>query len=263
MAIVNQARTLLINRPSTEIDIESLGGIYVDPSFKPVNEVDAVIRVKRVLFGTDPDSLTYNFRAAEYMNLLRGDVAAIDYIKSLDPRLTDEYRHWPDFSITPTFIHTVSGNLDFALVDKYRGDDFKGQNTASVKLVFNSSDLNTCLVHNYTTNTDTSIDYDVASITQFDIPEMNDLKAQIFNLSDITGSPEVLVEAKAYPSRTLLEIAKAVIASGAHNFDYQLPNDQPYNSFLGMAKYSVSAINRLIGILLLVIASNEQQRLKQ
>lgn len=145
--MVNHARTILLNEYPDKLSNIALGANYIDHTFKPIKELDSVIKVKNTLFGTDPDQLTYNLMAVEYMNLIRSDVTGLAYIKSLDKRLIDEYKGWAQFDIGSSFTHLVPGNLDFNLIGNFVGDDYLGHNIGKVKLKFNSSNLNTCVIH--------------------------------------------------------------------------------------------------------------------
>jgi len=86
--MINHARNLLVNYIGN--DFSRVGEEVIDPKFRPVvkqNMPSAVVVVRSILFGKEPDAEMLNYRAAQYLRLIHGCELA-KYITELDTRIT-------------------------------------------------------------------------------------------------------------------------------------------------------------------------------
>lgn len=128
--MINHIRTLLLNKDGeSRPPIGYLGEEYTPPSYfaakldKPANSI------RNILFGSDPDDYTLNYRLAQYMGLLHHpDV--VGYTLQADSRFT--YQH--DRVVGLPVGHSFGPTAGLAVVEirgKYLGDDSKGHNMLS------------------------------------------------------------------------------------------------------------------------------------
>ena len=103
--MVNHFRTLLANLSGG--DGAAIGHEYIPENFRPVRLPSTLLRVRRALFGADPDRSGVNFRIRQYLPLLhRPDfeplLAAFDsrITYSLDDRRLFDLPETPIFTIT-------------------------------------------------------------------------------------------------------------------------------------------------------------------
>ncbi|NDD52785.1 hypothetical protein EBZ39_02725 [bacterium] len=88
--MINHARTLLINAPATQ-QFQTPGYEYVPADFVPIPGSDAVQRIRRILFGRNPDAYFLNSRAKELLSYIHGTELE-SYVTALDSRIT----YWPE-----------------------------------------------------------------------------------------------------------------------------------------------------------------------
>jgi hypothetical protein len=87
--MINHARTLLLNVPSSTYQPGTLGEEYIPP-YSPVVLPSYLRGPHKVLFGTNPDKVFANFRVHELLSLIHQTELA-EFIYALDPRVT----YWP------------------------------------------------------------------------------------------------------------------------------------------------------------------------
>lgn len=86
--MINQARTLLLNRSGAEQPSPSFFlQEYVDPLFTPITLPSFLVRSYNVLVGANADDAFANFRMWQYMHILHSTDFA-EYVYALDPRVT-------------------------------------------------------------------------------------------------------------------------------------------------------------------------------
>jgi hypothetical protein len=90
--MINHARTLLLNIPSTRYQPGTLGEEYI-PQYYPVDLPSYLLLPQRILFGTNPDKVFLNFRAHELLSFIHQTELA-EFVYALDPRVT----YWPKAS---------------------------------------------------------------------------------------------------------------------------------------------------------------------
>lgn len=86
-AVINHARTLLINQSRSEFPVH--GEELIPKPFLPVAVPASVTRCRSILFGTNPDRFMLNYRTAQLLRLLHISQFKED-ILALDPRITYE-----------------------------------------------------------------------------------------------------------------------------------------------------------------------------
>jgi len=89
-AMINHARTLLINKPRSRMHYSDYGYEYVPKSFKPVALTPTLMTLHKILFGVTPDNYFINFRADEILSYIHSTELA-EYVYKLDRRVT----YWP------------------------------------------------------------------------------------------------------------------------------------------------------------------------
>jgi len=94
--MINHARTLLLNIPSTAYLPGMLGEEYI-PTYAPVVLPSYLALPHKILFGANPDKVFMNFRAHELLSLIHQTELA-EFIYALDPRVT----YWPQ-NISPFY----------------------------------------------------------------------------------------------------------------------------------------------------------------
>jgi hypothetical protein len=87
--MINHARALLLNVSSESYKPGTLGEEYI-PTYTPLKLPTFLHVPHRIIFGTDPDRVFLNYRAAELMRLLHQTELA-EFIYALDNRVT----YWP------------------------------------------------------------------------------------------------------------------------------------------------------------------------
>lgn len=106
--MVNHFRTLLLNATPAGPDA-SPGEEYVPPEFVPLRPSGVAETVRRVLFGTTPDRLMLNFRAAQFMPILHAS-ELVGLVTDLDPRITYDPLGRPVWFDWMTFAPAVYGS---------------------------------------------------------------------------------------------------------------------------------------------------------
>jgi hypothetical protein len=87
--MINHARTLLLNVGSGTYAPGVLGEEYI-PTYTPIKLPPFLQLPHKILFGTNPDRVFLNYRAAELLRLLHQTELA-EFLYALDPRVT----YWP------------------------------------------------------------------------------------------------------------------------------------------------------------------------
>lgn len=104
----NHARLMFINKLKRDQYMVGLNR-FVPQKFVPVAQPAELERLNQILFGTDPDQLTINYRADQLMRLIHADPVLEPYVYQLDPRVTYLDNYWYDFSFT----HTLEQSTDY------------------------------------------------------------------------------------------------------------------------------------------------------
>jgi hypothetical protein len=85
--IVNQARTLLLNRTGTGF-IKRPGEEFIAPTFAKIENLPNYLSgVRTALFGSSSDWLIENYRTRQYMTILHSTELE-EFVTALDPRIT-------------------------------------------------------------------------------------------------------------------------------------------------------------------------------
>lgn len=131
--MINAARTLLLNIEQRGELNQAIGDEFVSPDFKPVryrtaDATNAAKAVRTALFGSNPDKLTLNYKAAQAMRLLHSDPVARAHVLALGDKLT--YVTSPAlFDMDPTVVirTTVADMVTASVVGHPHGDPVRGQ----------------------------------------------------------------------------------------------------------------------------------------
>lgn len=260
--MINHVRTLLINRKLP--NKSQYGSEYTDPSFNPIVLTPHSQTIHETLFGSDPDELTLNYRAAQYLNLLYSDPEAKKFLDKIDPRNTYRNDVWYNFDFSSKMI--VTGDsllaLNVELLGIYIGQDAFGQNLLNCEMILDYTAVSPTLTfiyknHNLQNRVIAMNTDDAQIITNQDIPG---LLFALTDVSDFVGDVFVdNLEVRSEPSRSIGEIASTLIRAGAMNFDFDI-DPELAKEFEMLSKYRTNSLQKLTGILLSYIHENEKVR---
>lgn len=111
----NHARTLLLNKAASTVNMTLPGSELVPKEFKPIRFSNSVRVVREALFGTTPDEVMLNYRIGQLLNVV-STTELNEFIRMFDPRIT--YSNdmalslFPQDNFTPVVAYkTGSGNL--------------------------------------------------------------------------------------------------------------------------------------------------------
>jgi hypothetical protein len=86
--VVNHGRTLLLNQAANAVTPGSFPGeAYIAPTFRPKTWPGHLNRVRRILFGDDPDRPMLNYRIGQYLHVLHASELESSLL-ALDSRIT-------------------------------------------------------------------------------------------------------------------------------------------------------------------------------
>ena len=104
--MINHVRTLLLNRDARDTNVEDFGYEVVPVEYGAARLPSVLQRVRRELFGSDPDNAGLNYRLREFMALLHApDV--LQYTLAADSRVTY------DLTDTRLFRETYAPRVDW------------------------------------------------------------------------------------------------------------------------------------------------------
>jgi hypothetical protein len=83
--MINHARTLLANLPM--LTEPELGGEYIPRDYRPRAQPLPLLRIRELLFGSNPDRTFVNQRLWHYLTVLHSTELA-EFVTALDPRIT-------------------------------------------------------------------------------------------------------------------------------------------------------------------------------
>lgn len=254
--MINEARTLLMNKPASFF-AHDYGNEYVSPSFVPVQLDKNGQLIYSLLFGTNPDELTLNYRVSQYLSLIQSDAFLYHYILELDPRITYSFDKWNDFKFGNRFLQ--SSSYISVMANTFVGDDFNGHNLTNIDIELTKSgdtwNVDYTCYYPKKANVRTSTNQDTLTITD---PVFTDYKLTIAGLSSTPNTSEKInCVICSRPARDLKLIMDALYNSDAHNFDLGLPNTEPYVSFKELGYGGYSPVKRFCATLLRFIYSNK------
>jgi len=210
--MVNHARSLLINlNPSGNTSLGRLGDEFIDPSYRVTTD-PRLNTIRATLFGSDADTWTLNYRAAQYMAILHSNVKALPFVLDLDERTT--YRSGRNVYDTD-FGCFVTGNASswdppykVNFTSNWLGDDVAGHNFYEYQVRISTTVADDCYVERLNPYlkivipqvTDQSIDLP-GTDTAFKIKNYQSAAA-----TDITWRLRLI----AKPRRSLVQVASEI-----------------------------------------------------
>jgi len=261
--MINHARNLLLNRaPTGNTILGRLGEEFIDPDYRPVanNQLE---NIRRILFGTEPDTWTVNYRATQYMAVLHSNVRAVPYVLDLDPRTT--YRsgrivYDTDFGC---FIQNATASYDppykASFSSVWLGDDDTGHNFYEYNVRLSTTVAGNCYVERlnpYLKITIPQVTDQSIALTGTDTSFVIKNYASAAN-TDITWSLRVI----AKPRRTLSQVADALQESHRVLDELWTANTMSYmTEFRNLFYNGRDPTHRLSGVLLTVIYYQEHLR---
>lgn len=264
--MINHARTLMIN---AQLPNNSMyGSEYIDPTFRPLQLSTRGRLIRETLFGSDPDELTLNFRAAQYLNLLYSNDTIKKYLDKLDRRNTYRDDVWLGFDFSSKIHFTESSILKdyLSLIGLYLGQDAFGQNLMNFNIEFNAAVVPAKVTFTYRNH---KLPPRVIQLMDLDLfpdqiisnPDLPGLLFSFVNLPDlVTSVLNENAEARSEPERTLGDIATTLINAGALNMDFNIDSGLLAELRL-MSKFRSTSLVALSSILLAYIYENEGIRL--
>lgn len=124
--MINAARTLLLNRADSEVPGVP-GRELIDADFVPRQWTEHMLRIRRELYGSNPDALYESWRTAQYMKILHSTPFS-DHVTALDARISydpfsDSLFRMPESGTADR----ISGSNELVLLGTARADDARGQ----------------------------------------------------------------------------------------------------------------------------------------
>jgi hypothetical protein len=254
--MINEARTLLINKPSSFFTHDYCNE-FISEKFTPVKLDKDASLLYSLLFGTAPDELTLNYRASQFLSLIHSDSFLYHYLLQLDPRITYDFKKWDNFSFGNHF--NLSSEYLRVQANTFIGDDFSGHNVTNIDidLTKNGNTWTIDYVSYYPKTAHKRVTTTENVITIND-PVFTDYYVTIIGLNTtLNNSEKIAGTIISRPARSLSTIMDLVYDAGAHNMSLGLPDEEPYASFKEIAYGGYSPVKRLCGNLLRLIYSNK------
>lgn len=88
--MINHVRTLLMNVDGDTPMDDTIAAELLDPTYRADDLPTALVRVRAVLFGADPDTSMLNFRCRQLLAVLHTSPMA-EYVTALDSRITYDF----------------------------------------------------------------------------------------------------------------------------------------------------------------------------
>lgn len=159
--MINHARTLLLNQPGKNYMPGTLGEEYTPPDYTPVNVPSYIALPRKILFGSNPDKVFLNFRAAELMGLVHATELS-EFVYAFDPRETYTANNGVDFFSAPSFValNKTSGynSAKIFLGGRTRADNSRGRSFRDYTIQLVEENGNTKAAINSSISTDSAIE---------------------------------------------------------------------------------------------------------
>lgn len=282
--MINHARTMLLNMESTAAINETVGAEYVPADFTPVVETTEVKAARSILFGSlTADMFTMNYRLHQYMNLLHANPFVGGDVLALDTRITYANRKfWYDFNFGTTTKTIIKPRFGLSVLGNFEGNDKTGINhkyftvesytdgTARIIRVKSFKPQYTDTLHRLTLGENTAIKLGEDTKLAVSFPNIelfshwgegfwNDdhwIQNHWMANSDVNIDGMWTISGYAKPARTLPEIDIELNKAGMYSASFGLEDKEPYRTYLSLMKDKYKLQNRLCGLLMSVISSN-------
>lgn len=255
--MLNHARCLLMNVNG----IDGLNGFpgqeLLDPIYRPIEPPDAVIAVRQILFGTNPDATLLNYRTRQLLQLLHASPLD-DYVRALDPRIT--YLPFGD-DLTEAYQSTIENGFGSANANLYlRGKPGPLGPSGRMRLVWQidvSGNAGTVREVSALQTTAFSLTFASGRSQAVMLPGSN----LTFAVAD--GAPQLwTVTAYLTPAKDLTAIAAALARIGEPVLDalFGAGPAEPYKTFANLWYEKLELGPKLGGLLCAVLGRMEERR---
>jgi len=124
--VVNHARNLLMNvTGSSGLLLEYLAEEFIDPDYHSLTLPSALLTIRNVLFGAQPDRHMLNIRCRQLLGLTHSTPLA-DYLTKLDKRITYSTEFTTLFTQVRPEVVTLSGDGTLAVYGESTAPDASG-----------------------------------------------------------------------------------------------------------------------------------------
>lgn len=267
--MINHARTLLLNRSgNSRLPIGTFGEEFVEPSFGKIATSPVIDILRSVLFGSNPDDYTLNYRLAQYTNLLHASDFGARYVLSLDPRFT--YR-----AFSGVYAEQVTGVLErnsgtgtIELIKPYVGDDASGNNyqlwTLNANYLGGAFGLSCNRSDRPETVSLASVPQHTGTGTFWSDPVSLGSSGVIIRIFDpgttTISTTRYVLQLCDTPSRSLATILNQLLDVGGAVDELCAGRGEPYTTFLNLFRDAPCMNERVVGVLLAVIYGTEALR---
>jgi len=138
--MINHALCLLINKNRNEI-INDVNKLYIDKNYETITNLPTyIIKIRNILFGTEPDEDMLFYRARQYLQMIHADKELEKFITDFDNRITynldnSEYTNNSLFGMK-----IISGPTDYLFIlGQQLPPDWQGKLKVSFSIVRNSN----------------------------------------------------------------------------------------------------------------------------
>jgi hypothetical protein len=261
--MINEARTLLLNKSGAGRPPLGDGEEFVEPSFVPGELPPDVAAVRQVLFGPSPDDFTLNFRLAQFMSALHANPWGNSYVLGLDPRVT--YRE------------------DVGLFAAVEQRNYQGEGSATAKVEFTSpyagrpgrfsetwalawtvDGSNLLLTHSGPVTRSTVQPFIAgASSWWTESFELGNSGCSVRLIDDTTatpGSQSVHVQLRTRPKPELPDLLSTLYGSKALVQELCRAEKEPYISAWNLFRDGFGTVERLSGALIALIERTRESR---
>lgn len=271
--MINHARTLLLNVPSAGNHLTG-DEQFIEPEFKPIRLPNELGMLRALLFGTNPDRFTLNYRAAQYMTIMHRIPWVDKYLKAVDSRITYENSTSLYRSVTSTITCNSPASITdfvFRLTSGFTGNDAQGVNliTQILSILGSQATVDTTpySIINVTTGAVTSGNlndvlttasggsYNVSPLQLVGVPNLI-----IGHGTVLDGDATWMINLQSVPSRGIPEVFSAISSQVKATEILFKSKQEPYQTFWNAFQNAAGIQEKLSAILLALIYRTEELR---
>lgn len=285
--MINHARTLMINLAQNNAALDHDGEDYIDPDFVPVvQDQPYIVPLRNILFGTNPDRFTLNYRATQYAISLHKDPITQPWVKVLDPLITYLNSYWFDYRFGNILTTVDSYIMTMQVFGGIQNQDNFGRNVYNYKITAYSKAGRDFVEVEHTNGTSPLIGVLFNGSAYVDVPLNNDLdgaagelylritynngtsqasfdslKSSYINFDKSSKSKEGLwlLNSKFRPSRTIQEIVSRL---DNLTLPSNVVTEHGLREYYDMARRGETVHRRLNGWLYCLIKHNQDLHAK-
>jgi hypothetical protein len=255
--MVNHIRTLLLNQSAAGRPAPGQYGEEIIPAgYARRPELGDVVAAKRLLFGSDPDVLTQNIRAAQYLKLVHADPRLAPLVVAFDSRITylNKANQWlfPEVGTT----YTVTDGVGEAFVDgTWQGDDGLGRNMLRLVLAANAADGTLTVSRQWFAPQDASrsmSDVDIENRTA--VPGATDLFYRLVGKANFTFPWRCQVDVLTRPARSLAQVSSQLSGTAGLLASLTAGTTEPFPTLASILRHESSNPLKVLAATVLAVA---------